>query len=112
MPCTYLDSVLTALQQVEKDRIQSESITSAYLTDSLHAISHAVYGDKDKPYKSNPAAYLPGYEPEESEEDEDSIEVSIETIAIFMSEIKAQRMPSSIVATFSPMLEKWRKLIS
>ncbi len=107
LPCNYLEAIVTSLQQIEKDRLQAESVTTAYLTDSLHSIAHALYGDKSKPYTSNPALYLPGYEAPARDEDQGEIEPTPETIAIFLAEYKARRLPTSIVAHFAPLLNKW-----
>lgn len=89
--CDYLDSVFSSLHEAEKTRIQNESTTTAYLTDTVLSIVHSLYGKEGNPYKSQPQVFLPGYEP--IEEDIQVISIDPKTVEVISREYQADRIP-------------------
>jgi hypothetical protein len=92
----YIQKIYVELQQVEKDRLQAESITTAYLTDCVLSIVHSLYGSDKTKYKSQPQSFLPGYVPEE--EECGSLILDIETERICRMELSTCRIPTFAMA--------------
>jgi hypothetical protein len=92
----YIQKIYIELQQVEKDRLQAESITTAYLTDNVLSVIHFLYGSDKTKYKSQPQKFLPGYVPEE--EECGSLILDIETERICRMELSTGRIPTFAMA--------------
>jgi hypothetical protein len=92
----YIQKIYIELQQVEKDRLQAESITTAYLTDCVLSIVHSLYGSDKTKYKSQPQTFLPGYVPEE--EECGSLILDVETGRICGMELSTGRIPTFAMA--------------
>lgn len=108
--CNYIDSIYLSLQATEKDRLQGQSISTAYLTDTMLSIVHSLYGKDGEKYKSQPQVFLPGYEPEKSDNDE-SLEISDRTIEIFMSEYQLNRIPQFAITHLAQLLPEWSQKV-
>lgn len=108
LSCDYIQAVYESLEKVEQDRIQGQSVTTAYLTDTVLSIVHSLYGKEggDK-YKPQPQVFLPGYKPDENAESEETHHVSSQTIEIFMSEHKANRIPDFAVMHLITQIAGW-----
>lgn len=104
--CDFIESIYLSLQRVEKDRLQAQSVSTAYLTDTLLSIVHRLYGKDGDKYKSQPQAFLPGYEPEKSEDDE-KFELDDRTIEIFMSEYQKNRIPQFALLHLMQFIPEW-----
>jgi hypothetical protein len=85
-----------------------ESVSTAYLTDTVLSIVHSLYGRDGEKYKSQPQVFLPGYQPEKSEDD-DEFDIDTKTIEILMAEIRLGRIPQFALIHLSPYLAKWRE---
>jgi hypothetical protein len=89
----YIQKIYTELQEIEKNRLQNQSITTAYLTDSILSIAHALYGKSSEKYKSQPEVFLPGYSPEE-DADPETLSLDSETLAVCLIELQVARIPN------------------
>jgi hypothetical protein len=94
------------MQRVEKARSQIDSVSTAYLADTVLSIVHSLYGKDGHQYKPNPAAFLPGYEREESEAEE-LLNPSPQTIKILLKLIKDQKLHGLIVAHLAELIPIW-----
>ena len=85
-----------------------ESVSTAYLTDTVLSIVHSLYGKDGEKYKSQPQVFLPGYQPEKSDDD---VEFSLNatTIEVLMSEIDLGRIPQFALMHLSPYIPQWRE---
>jgi hypothetical protein len=99
------------LENVEQDRLQGQSVTTAYLTDTVLSIVHSLYGKEGNKYKSQPQVFLPGYKPDENVEVEETHDVSSQTISVFMSEYKADRIPDFAVMHLMTQIAEWSEKI-
>jgi hypothetical protein len=104
--CSYIEDAYTALQKVERDRLQGESITTAYLTDTVLSIAHSLYGKDGDKYKSQPQVFLPGYQPDK-EADEECFDLKDGTIEIFMKERDLDRIPQFALIHLIELMPTW-----
>jgi hypothetical protein len=109
--CIYIEDVYQILEKVEQDRLQGQSVTTAYLTDTVLSIVHSLYGKSDQKYKSQPQVFLPGYKPDENAEVEETHDVSSQTIECFISEYKADRIPDFAVMHLMSQIAEWSEKI-
>lgn len=108
LPIVFLERSMASMQRIEKARTQSDSVSTAYLADTVLSIVHSLYGKEGQPYKSNPSVFLPGYDREAAEIDEDSsLDPSIETIKILLKLIKGQRIHGLIIAHIAEFIPAW-----
>lgn len=107
LPVVFLEQSLSSLQRVEKARVQSESISTAYLADNILSIVHSLYGKEGHPYKSNPAIFLPGYEPPTDENTEETLNPSPQTIKILLKLLKGQKLDGRITAHLAECIPSW-----
>jgi hypothetical protein len=94
----YIQKVYNELQKIEKERLQAESITTAYLTDSILSIVHSLYGSDKSRYKSQPQVFLPGYVAEDDESSDESLVLDLDTLRICETELKIERIPMFAMA--------------
>lgn len=111
LSCTYIEDAYRALEKVEQDRLQGQSVTTAYLTDVILSITHSLYGKNDGKYKSQPQVFLPGYKPDENAEVEEIHDVSRQTIECFMTEYKADRIPDFAAMHLITQIAEWSEKI-
>ena len=112
MGCDYIETIYASLQRTERDRLQGESITTAYLTDTVLSIVHSIYGkDGEKyKYKSQPQVFLPGYTPPKDTESE-SAQISDATIEVFIAEYRADRIPQFAAMHLITQIAEWSQRI-
>jgi hypothetical protein len=111
LSCTYIEDVYGSLEKVERDRLQGQSVTTAYLTDVMLSITHSLYGKNDGKYKSQPQVFLPGYKPDENAIIEETHDVSSQTISVFMDEYKADRIPDFAVMHLMSQIAEWSEKV-
>jgi hypothetical protein len=87
-----------------------ESVTTAYLTDTVLSIVHSLYGKDGDKYKSQPHVFLPGYQPDKTDDDVE-FEIVDKTIEILISEIDLGRIPQFAMMHLSPYIPKWREKV-
>jgi hypothetical protein len=113
LSCSYLENVYRSLQNNEKDRIQAESVSTAYLADTVLSVTHALYGKEgEKKYKPDARKFLPFYEPSEDIDAGDvSHNLSPETIAIFIEEYENGSIPQFAVIHLAEFIGVWSESI-
>lgn len=107
LSCSYIKDVYRSLEEAEQDRLQSQSVTTAYLTDTVLSIVHSLYGKEGDKYKSQPQVFLPGYKPDENVGSEETHNISRQTIDCFMGEYEADRIPDFAVMHLTSQIATW-----
>ena len=98
---------MASMQRIEKARAQSDSVSTAYLADTILSIVHSLYGKEGQPYKSNPSVFLPGYDREAEIIEDSSFDPSPETIKILLKLIKRQKIHGLITAHLTEFIPTW-----
>jgi hypothetical protein len=101
--------VVKELCSQSKDRANRDSITTAYLLDTIQGIVSQVWGKGE--YESAPGRYLPFPPPKDGEDSQDVDVPSIDTLIILFAAIKSGTVPNTVVAHLSPLLGDWKKLL-
>lgn len=108
MNCNHIAKIYEKLRSVERDRLQGQSVTTAYLTDTVLSIVHSLYGKNGGKYKSNPQQFLPGYKPQE-EKHQGVHKINQQTIDIVIAEYDLNRIPEFARTHLSQQITRWEE---
>jgi hypothetical protein len=111
LPCVLIEQIAAALCEKQQQQANEASITTAYLIDTVNVLARAVWGGKDAaPYEAKPSQYWPYPPPDpQAEKDLEIMMPDPDTIAEFLAELDAGRVPPWVFAHHQPLIPHWRK---